>query len=298
MVGRDQVRLWDTRTGKARTLQLDEQLGVRTATFASDAQILAVLAADAVRLWDVPQGLLRATIPIHASTLAIAPDGKALATAGGKSVKLWQTDKGQPLTPVPDGPADVCSLAFSPKGNLLAWGRVDGTFGFCDPKNPQPRSHGGLQGRVQVGFASDGLLFLRGEDGTIKSWDVVRAREPAALPTAPSVSWAVSPNGRAVVTSGRDNVLRVWDVVSGKNTVTLERHTSPAHVLDYSADGQKLASAGPDGRVVVWDARQPMRFLGEWQFPGPVHKLVFSPDSRQLLAVNANGTVYLLRSPS
>lgn len=52
-----------------------------------------------------------------------------------------------------------------------------------------------------------------------------------------------------------DRTLKVWDTVSGQDTLTLKGHTDWITSATFSADGKRLVSASGDHTVKVWDAR-------------------------------------------
>ena len=49
--------------------------------------------------------------------------------------------------------------------------------------------------------------------------------------------------------------MKVWDITSGQETLTLKGHTSGVASVALSVDGKRLASASNDQTVKVWDAR-------------------------------------------
>jgi WD40 repeat protein len=93
--------------------------------------------------------------------------------------------------------------------------------------------------------------------------------------------------------------VRVWDVASGKQVLSLKGPRGSTSMLAFSPDGKSLAAGGYDIEIVLWDAR-----TGKEQHrledipPGVISKRIFnavrglgfSPDSRTLIA-RSNNTI-------
>jgi len=110
------------------------------------------------------------------------------------------------------------------------------------------------------------------------------AEEPRVLTGQRDVvTWlAFSPDGKSLAGISRDKTVRVWDVASGKNTMTLEGHTHFPTALAYSPDGKYVASGDLNGDVRLWGGKSgkilavvPLRYL-------VAADLAFSPDSKTL----------------
>jgi tetratricopeptide (TPR) repeat protein len=65
---------------------------------------------------------------------------------------------------------------------------------------------------------------------------------------------AFSPDGARLASAGEDGAVRVWDVATGQEALTLRGHAGPVRRVAFSPDGGRLASAGGDGTVKVWDS--------------------------------------------
>jgi WD40 repeat protein len=56
-----------------------------------------------------------------------------------------------------------------------------------------------------------------------------------------------------LASAGDDRVVRIWDVASGEELLSLPGHSNHVRGLTFSDDGCRLASASDDGTVKVWD---------------------------------------------
>jgi WD40 repeat protein len=69
----------------------------------------------------------------------------------------------------------------------------------------------------------------------------------------PVHAMAASPDGSWLATAGNDDLVRVWDPVTGTRRHTLIGHTKPVWAMAGAPDGSWLATAGHDATVRVWD---------------------------------------------
>jgi serine/threonine protein kinase len=71
--------------------------------------------------------------------------------------------------------------------------------------------------------------------------------------TKPVWDVAFAPNGRTAVSGGEDNVVRLWDIESGKQVRGFEGHTGRITCVCFTPDGLHVLSGSSDKTVRVWE---------------------------------------------
>ena len=158
-----------------------------------------------------------------------------------------------------------------------------------------------------VAFSPDGKLLATGAaDHTVKLWDVAAGNLLRTLSSdgytltnlfpsrsEPYKFWSVafSPDGKLLATGSDDDMVRVWDVVTGSLLRTLSGHTSYVYSVSFSPDGKLLAS-GTGKTIRLWDVATGSLVRTLTGDINSVRSVAFSPDGK-LLAEGGDGKVKL-----
>jgi WD40 repeat protein/serine/threonine protein kinase len=265
-------------------------------TLASGSGDGAGISVGTVRLWHAVTG--ERTLPCSSSTIwavAFSPDGKTLAAADrDKVVRLWDVDTGQERATFTGHTDAVRCVAFSPDGKTLASGSADSCVKLWDLATGQARTYDQGDGVVSLAFSPDGKTLASADlgQGKVKLWacDGATLRERARLKADGGPAIAFSPDGTTLATACLQ--LKLWDVATGAERVSLDGRTGIIHAVAFSPDGKTLASGGNDRTIKLWDlATRQARTLRAHR--SPILSITYSPDGTTLASGGEDGTVTL-----
>ncbi|WP_067815695.1 WD40 repeat domain-containing serine/threonine protein kinase [Nocardia inohanensis] len=125
---------------------------------------------------------------------------------------------------------------------------------------------------------------------------VAAPKTPALLSlTSQVLALTFTPDGGMLVTGGKDNTARFFEVASGKEVGTpLSGHSNSIRAVAISPDGTLLATGSEDMSVRLWDAhtRQPVGGPLTSQ-TNAIRALAFSPDNNLLATASEDTTAQL-----
>jgi WD40 repeat protein len=167
------------------------------------------------------------------------------------------------LTPASPASIDfgspVAKMDLSPNGGRIAavtegqflkvWDRTIGKFIHDFPAHPLPI----LDVKFRPGIRNNSEVATSSDDSLIKLWRLGDGLPRLELPTSnlSVFDLAFTQDGRKLVSSNRDNRIRVWDL--GRKTVELTlQGPRVGNRISLSRDGTALVSGGEDGTASVW----------------------------------------------
>ncbi len=256
--------------------------------FSPDGQLLASAPRDVV-LRDAASGSVTATLD-HAShaaqAIAFAADGKTLVSAADdRKVRLWGLPSGQLQTTLSGATQPLCALAISPDGARLVAASTStrpplgigrgspGCLWSWTRPFGQPRKHQLPDGNVrQIVFLGPSTVAVTvGRD--VLSFGLGNDSAPAKLWTQSQevLSLAVSPDGRLLASGGKDRVVDLVDLSTGKLVHRLPGSMETISAVATSDDGSQFATATIDVRFTSHVPCDEITFAGR-------HKTFFSGD--------------------
>ncbi len=122
-------------------------------------------------------------------------------------------------------------------------------------------------------------------DRTLRIWDAATGRQIRQLTGSGSIQFLAvtfSPDGRRVISGGRDGQAEIWDVDSGRRVLSLVAHVGPVTSAVYSPDGALVATSADDGTLRLWDASTG-KMLGKRQHAKGVMHASWSHDGQRIV---------------
>jgi len=193
--------------------------------------------------------------------------------------------------------SNILSVAFSPKGEILATGDTNGEIRLWLPKEGKLwRLYKGHASWVHsVCFSPDGLILASGSsDHEVKLWNLRgECIKTLSGHTQQVRSVAFSPDGQSIASGSSDATVRIWDLDTQQCRLVLSGHTKYIWSVCFSPNGEYLASGSEDKTIKLWDVatgecRQTLKGHSRW-----VRSLDFSPDGRLLASGSGDKTIKL-----
>jgi len=147
---------------------------------------------------------------------------------------------------------DISKKTITPFAAHDSWVRA---LGFS-PSVTASKQGVAVRGAADHG-ASDTILYTGGYDGHLIFWPAT-ADKPQPIHTIDAHhGWlralAVSPDGARISTCGNDNLVKLWDAATGKQTAELTGHASHVYNVAFHPTGETLVSCDLKGVLKEWD---------------------------------------------
>jgi WD40 repeat protein len=169
---------------------------------------------------------------------------------------------------------------------------------LLEPAGPGPSPADVLIGRLA------GIPQLRGELAAVAAAPRLVDRSPVPETHHPALlrsvrvgdgiitALAVAPDGTWLATGGRDGVVRLWEVATGRPLAQLTGHDLEVRAIAIAPDGSWLAAAGFTAAVHVWDPATGAPLATLTGHTNLVYDLAVAPDG-SWLAVPFPGEVWI-----
>jgi hypothetical protein len=259
------IVLWDTDSWQAQATLTGHQGQVVGLAFSPDGTRLASVSSDmdtcCLRLWNVAAGQSAGTLGEQSSGMwgvDWSSDGARVVCGGwDKAVRVWDVATREQTLNIPDAALlFVRSVAFSPKGDRIATGG-SGLVRLWDAKTEKEIPSAFPDGmNPQYLPTGDAIVGWTHPEGRVTICDASTGAVRATWKAHPGLieGLAVSPDGRYLVSLGREGVARLWRTADQTEVATLIGHKGSVYSATFTPDGLRLATAGIDDCTVrLWD---------------------------------------------
>lgn len=195
--------------------------------------------------------------PLPVTALALNPTGDELASSGYHEVLVWETGTGKLKARLGSMPERVLALAWPAAGQMAVAGGVPGRSGEVWLVNPaQPKE------RRRLVSARDCVLAM-----------------------------VASPDGKLLACGGADNLVRCFELPSGKLKWQIEPHADWIMGMAFSPDGKHIATASRDRTAKRIDAGSGQIEATHTGHESAVLSVAFSADSQDTLSGDVQGEI-------
>jgi WD40 repeat protein len=205
-----------------------------------------------LHVWDWSESDKSRPLEVSAGSFAVSPDGKWIVTTKGEKIEI-ATGK---VTMLPDFEPQANRTLFSRDGRRLA-------------------------------------LLIDGNDNTwiIRIVEFAGGKKLCEIAKQWPAMWpaAFGPDGSEIFSMGRDNFVRRFDAVTGKELQKYEpAHENSVRKMLVSPSGKLLVSGGSRGDILLWEVASG-KLLHKLVVEPPVYadagvySLAFSPDETQVV---------------
>jgi len=233
--------------------------------------------------------------PIHVLTtdetttsLAISPIGELLVSGlENGTIVVWDLKAGRELKRMNGHTAQVMRLVFSPDGKAIVSGGMDGVAIVWEVGTwRERREHKGSFDRAlmhQLHFSHDGATLIIG--GYTSPTLVCDAESGEVLHSFDGYidALALSPDAKTLAIAKKE-AITLYDVETGQQKATLNKHTKKIDGLSFSPDGQTLASCSDDNSLRFWDVPNGTEKLILADLFADAKNMNFSSDGRWIAA--------------
>lgn len=248
--------LWDINTHSAIRTMGKHTGNINAIAYSPDGnRVVSASADNTIMLWDVGTGNLIRTFIGHTGevrSVSFSPNQRQVAsTSNDQTLKLWDVENGKCLRTIY---VDAWMVAYNPTSGQIVFSTMDGKMGIV----------GSDDNEVKFNPSPIKSIFL---------------------------SFAISPDGKQIVSLSKEGVLAVWDAKTG-NCMDINYedaiYTLPKNIrtgfVAFDADGKRIVTITGKSLVRIWELVSATLFRRyNHYFDRFISSVVFSPSENAII---------------
>jgi platelet-activating factor acetylhydrolase IB subunit alpha len=252
-----EIKLWDAEDGSCEKTMMGHEDSVQSICYDPSGTKLASCSADlSLRLWDLETKVCTKRIldahEHNISCVIFSTDGKYLISCSrDKTIKIWDVVTGVSKKTLTGHQEWVRSLCMAPSGEMFASCSLDQTVRLWDMATGAclQTFEGHTMSVEAVVFSNakaDEIIvdkLLKGETRTAMRQKLTEQKEDKTK----------AMGGMFLASSSRDMSIKLWNVDTGEEVMTLNGHTNWVQSLVFHPHGRFLLSASDDKSIRCWD---------------------------------------------
>ncbi|KAI3684465.1 hypothetical protein L6452_33689 [Arctium lappa] len=265
--GQDQtVKMWDTTTGQLTRTYYGCLGSILDLSITHDNRcVIAASSSNNLYVWDANSGRVRHTLTGHVDKVCAVDVSRfsnrhVASSAYDRTIKIWDLNKGYCINTI-IFPSNCNALSFSPDGQTICSGHVDGHLRLWDIQTGKLLSEVAAHSLAvtSISLSRNGNTILTsGRDNlhnlfdtrTLEVWGTLRASGNRV-----ASNWSrscISADDNYVAAGSVDGSVHVWSISNANIVSTLKEHTASVLCCSWSGLGKPLATSDKNGNICLW----------------------------------------------
>ena len=258
------ARVWDVATGRLISSLKGHAEGVTGASFSSDERLVVTASSDnTAAVWDVKSGQRQFVLSAHTDTVRNARfsmDGtRVLTWSDDTTARMWAINRGL-TSKIFEHNDKVDTIVFVRNNELVVTASSDGTTRIWSLAKSAESIllPGKAYSTKDVAVLDDGTFFVLtlSDDGMARVWSGLSKALVSKLEAKAVVAGATtfSPDGTRVAAALENHSVGIFDMRTGRLTVSMIGHTGTISSVQFTSDGLRILTGSDDTTVRMWDA--------------------------------------------
>ena len=314
------LKIWDLETGKDLLTFTKHQAAVTTvATAPNNSKLVMSGSEDGIlKVWNLDTGEELFSIPGHdksVKTVCVSPNQKAVSLAvSDEKMKVWDLTTGKEVFTLTGHTDWVTAFTMTSDGRFAVSGSLQGTLKVWNLNTgnevfnfTKDLPSMALVKVLTITPDNKRVIAASSQANTnvLRVWDLATDTEAQTLSSTLAVvnkAWvwhpnnllnaiAITPDGTRVISDLFDKNLKVWDLDTGDEILTLTGHADWVNAVAITPDGKQAVSASRDRTLKVWDLDTGDEILTLTGHADWVNAVAITPDGKQAVSASRDRTL-------